>query len=107
MFGNRQGWSRVGILMLLLAGCPAPPPPDGAPRPLISDRLREACEGFRDVDIEALIIEIELDRQAGVLKRKEIEDVTDRCGGRDFFDDVAEGTCVTCSITVVDELYGP
>ncbi len=107
MSGNRQGWSRIGILVLLLAGCPAPPPPDGAPRPVISNRLREACEGFRDVDIEALIIEIELDRQAGVLKRKEIEDVTDRCGRRSFFDDLGEGTCVTCSITIVDELYGP
>ncbi len=106
MIRARTPFRLAGIVLLASVAC-APPPELVVPRQAINARLRDACSGKSDADIEAIIITVEADLARGFTKQRVIEKVTEDCVARDFTEDGATDDCITCSTIVVDEIFSP
>ena len=96
----------VGLVLVASISC-APPPELVVPRQVVNARLRDACPGQTDADIEAIIIVVEADLVRGFTKQRVLEKVTEDCLARELTEDDATEDCITCSTIIVDEVYGP
>ena len=87
----------IPLMLLVLTGCPSTMPNDG-----ISNSLREACPLFSDVEIEAGLVGIELDRENGISKTEELAAFLISC---ETPSEEAQFACNVCVTLLVDEVY--
>ena len=97
----------LGLLVCLGQGCPAPqttvPERD---RLAVDDELRSACNatfGGSDVQIKAALVAVDADRANGFNREQELAHLYHGCQTDDLS---ITGPCQTCSLILVDHIYG-
>lgn len=82
-------------VLLGLAGCGANP--FGDARMSVTPRLRDACRGLRDVEIQTVIDAVENDRLRGFTKQEQLDAGIVSC---------STGDCIVCLNAIINQLYG-
>lgn len=88
------------LMVLILAACgcsgEAVGQLDTQGRLDVTPRLRRACPGFTDGEIDVLIVLVEDVRLFGDSRGQQLDAVFEEC---------PNSSCVTCNIAIVDQVY--
>jgi hypothetical protein len=88
-----------GILLAIwLQGCTS-----AALGPLdVTPALRQACTGAVDQEIQIIITVVEDAKAKGTLEKTTLNTFANACAG----DTATEAACLTCTVAIIDQVYG-
>ncbi len=88
------------VWALTAFGCSGGIAPQGSDgRLLVTDRLRTACPGVTDGEIDSLIVLMEDLRVLGSTRDRQLDLAFEDC------EEIAP-PCLTCNIVIIDQVYG-